>query len=78
MLNDNATVSGNTAGIEGAGGAGGIYNPSGTVTLNDFATVSHNTAGTDGGGIFNTNGGTVTGAVAGRNVFANKPDDIAT
>ncbi len=44
----------------------------------DFAAVSRNTAGTDGGGIFNTNGGTVTGAVAGRNVFANKPDDIAT
>jgi hypothetical protein len=68
---DNAAVTGNAA-AEG----GGIYNDGGTVRLNGRASVvSHNTAGTDGGGIWN--GGTLTGAVAGRNVFGNKPDNIA-
>jgi hypothetical protein len=46
------------------------------VTLSGLATVSFNAAGTDGGGIWN--GGTLTGAVAGHNVFGNQPDNIAT
>jgi hypothetical protein len=71
-LNALTTVSHNTAAIDG----GGIYNAGGTVRLSGLARVSHNTAGNSGGGIWN--GGRLTGAFAGRNVFGNKPDDIAS
>jgi hypothetical protein len=68
-----ASVSHNTATEDG----GGIFNGAeSTVTLSGLATVSFNAAGTDGGGIWN--GGTLTGAVAGHNVFGNQPDNIAT
>jgi hypothetical protein len=59
---------------------GGIYNMAGTVTLDEGSTVAGNTArlATNGGGIDNTCGGTLNGAVAGTgsNVYNNTPDDI--
>lgn len=52
-LNDSA-IARNTARV-----GGGIYNDSGTVTM-QAGTVTNNTATEDAGGLFNTDGGTVT------------------
>jgi hypothetical protein len=63
----------NTAGRDG----GGINNHSGdSVSLTRASRVYHNTAGRDGGGIL-VNNGTLSGALAGHNVFGNLPDDIS-
>ncbi len=71
-LKDSSSISGNTANDAG----GGIFN-NGTVTLKDSSTISGNTANEDGGGIYN-NLGTLSGAVAGSNVYGNTPNDIVT
>jgi fibronectin-binding autotransporter adhesin len=73
-LNNLAAADFNTA----SGDGGGIYNYEGTVTFHNRAAADFNIAkgGPDsGGGIYSA--GTLNGAVAGRNVFGDKPDDIA-
>ena len=68
----NTLIITNGSGTEGSGG--GIYN-FGPVTPKDHSTVSNNTAGSVGGGIYN-NDGMLKGAVAGENVYGNRPDNI--
>jgi parallel beta-helix repeat protein len=66
-LNDSA-ITNNTAKV-----GAGIYNDSGTVTM-QAGTVTNNTASEDAGGLFNTDGGTVT-LDAESAVIENDPND---
>jgi len=79
-LNDFAQVNRNTANADqsepNAGFGGGINQISGSLTLNDSAQVRGNRASADGGGIYH-GGGIMNGAIAGGNVYKNKPNDIA-
>jgi hypothetical protein len=72
ILNRSSTVSDNESG----GPGGGIFNDLGTVTMNGGGKIIGNAAGGHGGGVFNISGSRVAGAVAGRNVRNNTPDEI--
>jgi predicted outer membrane repeat protein len=71
-LHDSVVI-GNTAAVNG----GGVYASGGTFTLSGSSLVRANTAGSTGGGIFWQSGATLVGCVAGVNVVANVPNDIA-
>jgi hypothetical protein len=66
-------VTGNAA----ANNGGGVNATGGTFTLSGSSLVRANTAGATGGGIFWDAGATLVGCVAGVNVLANVPNDIA-
>lgn len=79
-MNGGSTVTGNTASRSGNSGlGGGIYmaGAASIVTMNGGSRVSGNVATVRGGGIFISSGSRLVGAVCGRDVRDNTPDNVS-